>query len=96
MSGKNLTNPQVLKINNKDITEVLKFRNGKNNYNGILIQAGDPFVMAGTILELKSNPRKMEFLGRNARLDALKRHDPGEIIKDLLNVYSEIFYGNTK
>jgi glycosyltransferase involved in cell wall biosynthesis len=68
----------------------------ENNYNGILIQAGDPFVMAGTILELKSNPRKMEFLGRNARLDALKRHDPGEIIKDLLNVYSEIFYGNTK
>jgi len=36
VSGNNLTEPQVLKINNNDITKVLKFINGVNNRDGIL------------------------------------------------------------
>lgn len=63
---------------------------------GLLIQDGDPYSLAGSILELV---RKREFgneLGANARVRAMKRHDPGRIVDDLLKIYSEILLKNEK
>jgi glycosyltransferase involved in cell wall biosynthesis len=62
----------------------------ENNADGILIQDGDPWVMAGAILELKSNESKMKKIGENARLLALKRHDSNKIVEDLLIAYKNI------
>lgn len=61
-----------------------------NNVNGVLIQDGDPWVMAGAILEMKSNEIKMKEMGGKARLTALNRHKSTQIVEDLLTVYREI------
>ena len=39
----------------------------KDNEDGILIQDGDPYVMAGAIIELMNNYEKAIFYGQNAR-----------------------------
>jgi len=43
---------------------------------GILVQDGDPWAMAGAILELANNPEMAITYGRNARNRALIRHNP--------------------
>jgi glycosyltransferase involved in cell wall biosynthesis len=62
----------------------------ENHEDGILIQDGDPWVMAGAILELLSNDEKMKAMGEKARAKALKRHDPNLIVDDLLSVYKNV------
>jgi glycosyltransferase involved in cell wall biosynthesis len=58
--------------------------------NGILIQDGDAYSMAGAITELSENYNFAESLGRNARAEALKRHDKTKIVSDLLSIYQKI------
>jgi glycosyltransferase involved in cell wall biosynthesis len=60
----------------------------KDGEEGIVIQDGDPWVMAGAILELHNDPDKAARFGLNARKKALVRHDPERIVHDLLNTYS--------
>jgi glycosyltransferase involved in cell wall biosynthesis len=62
----------------------------ENNIDGLLIQDGDPWVLAGAILEQMSNPIKSQNMGDNARLNALKRHNPDRVCDDLINVYNNI------
>ena len=62
----------------------------ENNKEGILIQDGDPYSMAGAIMELKNNPENTLKIARNARKRALKRHDPDKIVADLIKTYKEI------
>ena len=62
----------------------------QNNVDGILIQDGDPWAMAGAIIELKSNPEKMEEIGKNGQVSAKRRHNSNQIVDDLLNVYLNI------
>jgi glycosyltransferase involved in cell wall biosynthesis len=57
---------------------------------GILIQDGDPWSLAGAVLEFKNYYPKAIELGRNARNRALKRHDENRIITQVLNIYQEI------
>lgn len=61
-----------------------------DHYDGILIQDGDPYAMAGAILELANNPEKSIKLGQNARETALKRHDKNRIVNELINNYNQI------
>lgn len=61
-----------------------------DNVSGVLIQSSDPFVLAGAILDLKSDHLRMELFGRNARLEALKRHNPVTVVNDLLDTYKKI------
>ena len=63
---------------------------------GILIQDGDPWSMAGTIVEMKNNYKQAIEYGKNARKRALERHNPGKIVNDLINIYKEIIEENTK
>jgi glycosyltransferase involved in cell wall biosynthesis len=57
---------------------------------GILIQDGDPWAMAGAIIELATDPGKVLVYGKAARLKALKRHDKDTIISNLIETYSNI------
>ena len=57
---------------------------------GLLVQDGDPWVMAGAILELLNNWNVAQQYGKAARERALARHNKTEIIQGLLNTYKEI------
>lgn len=58
--------------------------------NGILIQDGDPYSMAGAIIELKENYDIAINYGINARKKALIRHNKQLIATDLLKIYQDI------
>lgn len=57
---------------------------------GLLIQDGDPWAMAGAILEFMSNPELAQNLGAKARELAHQKHNPERIAKDIMNVYKKI------
>ncbi|MCX6238342.1 MAG: glycosyltransferase family 4 protein [Bacteroidia bacterium] len=57
---------------------------------GILIQDGDPWAMAGAILELAKQPDKAIQYGIKARERALQRHDKERVVNELLAIYHEI------
>lgn len=61
---------------------------------GVLVQEGEPYSLAGAIVELTKNYEKAKLLGYNARLKAIKRHDPKEILKTLLQIYDNIIQEN--
>ena len=66
----------------------------EDDKEGILIQDGDPYSMAGAIMEIKNNYDKAIMLGENSRKRALARHDPQKITSDLLEIYKTILQGN--
>lgn len=57
---------------------------------GLLVQSGDPWAMAGAILELANDKRLAAQLGLNARKTALSRHDPKRIVEELIKTYENI------
>lgn len=57
---------------------------------GILIQSGDPWAMAGAIIELASDKEKAFRLGQNARKKGLLRHDKERISEVVIANYKEI------
>ena len=63
---------------------------------GLLIQDGDPYAMAGAICELIKDTQYAAELGKNARSLALKRHNPDEIADNLVNTYKEILVSDKK
>jgi glycosyltransferase involved in cell wall biosynthesis len=58
--------------------------------DGILIQDGDPYSMAGAIIELKENVELAVTLGKNARIRGLVRHNIDTISNDLLGIYKKV------
>jgi len=58
--------------------------------DGLLIQDGDPWAMAGAILELSSDWETARQYGESARQKALIRHDKETIVKELVSVYKSI------
>jgi glycosyltransferase involved in cell wall biosynthesis len=67
-------------------------RDGKE---GILIQDGDPWALAGAILELSENRKKTTEFGAEARAKALQRHNKEKIINELLTIYKNIVNENS-
>ncbi len=67
-----------------------------HNKEGLLVNTGDPFDLTGAILDLHENPKYAKELGINARKRALIRHNPDNIVKDLLNTYINIIAENDK
>lgn len=63
---------------------------------GLLVQDGDPYSLAGAILELMRERNLADMLGTNGRFRAMKRHEPEKIVADLLNIYSSILLKNNK
>jgi glycosyltransferase involved in cell wall biosynthesis len=66
----------------------------RNNIEGILIQSGDPWAMAGAVIELIQDKHKALELGDSARKAALHRHDKKRIINGIISTYHEIIDGN--
>ena len=64
----------------------------EDEVEGILVQEGEPYSFAGAIVDLTNNYEKAKQLGCNARIKALKRHQPDNIMKNLLKIYEEIIY----
>jgi glycosyltransferase involved in cell wall biosynthesis len=62
----------------------------ENNKEGILVQNGDQFAIAGAIVELKMNAEKTIEMAENARKRAIKRHDPEKITNELIDLYKAI------
>lgn len=62
----------------------------RDGHEGILIQDGDPWVMAGAILELNEDFQKAITMGDNARKRALQRHGKNKIVNSLLQIYTKI------
>ena len=61
-----------------------------NGEEGVLVQDGDPYVLAGKIMSTTSDYDKAIAMATNARKRALKRHDPQNVVVELLNVYNHI------
>lgn len=62
----------------------------KDGHEGILIQDGDPWAMAGAVLELKEDCDRAVLLGKNARKKALQRHNKNRIVSELLDIYENV------
>lgn len=62
----------------------------KDGDEGILIQDGDPWVMAGAIMELYRDKDKAIQYSIKARATALKRHNREEIVNNLIATYQQI------
>jgi len=54
---------------------------------GLLIQDGDSWSLAGSILDMVEHPDTAARMGLQARGRAIKRHDPQKIAQDLLQIY---------
>lgn len=61
-----------------------------NGFEGVLIQDGDPYSLAGAIIEIIENREIAVKMGHNARKTALNRHNPTIIVNDLINIYQSI------
>ncbi|MBN2522179.1 MAG: glycosyltransferase family 4 protein [Bacteroidales bacterium] len=61
---------------------------------GILVQEGDPYSLAGAILELVKDYEFARVLGQNARKRSIERHDPKAIAHRLVEVYEIILNKN--
>ena len=57
---------------------------------GILIQDGDPWALAGAILELNSDRNKAIVYGERARMRAIKRHDKNVVTDQYMDIYKDI------
>lgn len=57
---------------------------------GYLIQDGDPYICAGTIVKIQQNKENAKKIGENARKRALERHNPKKIGNLLMETYTEI------
>jgi glycosyltransferase involved in cell wall biosynthesis len=62
----------------------------RDKTEGLVIQEGDPWSMAGSILEMASNEEMAIEYGVRARERALQRHDRSKIVDDLLQIYNQI------
>jgi len=58
--------------------------------DGLLIQDGDPWVLAGAVLELINNRHLAADLGKAARMNSLIRHNPRAIADKIFSAYQEI------
>jgi len=62
----------------------------KDGEEGIMVQDGDPWAMAGAVIELITNREKALIYGQNARKKALVRHSKDSIVDSVMEVYEEI------
>jgi len=62
----------------------------KDKEEGIVVQDGDPWSMAGAIKEMFNDFTHAVSYGQNARKKALLRHSKEKIVKDLLDIYNKI------
>jgi glycosyltransferase involved in cell wall biosynthesis len=57
---------------------------------GLLIQPGEPWAMAGAIMETSSNYQRALEMADKAREKALFRHDPKRVVEQVLKAYKTL------
>jgi len=57
---------------------------------GVLVQDGDPFAMAGAIYDSYINRNVYLKYAEKAKVRAMKRHDKGQILKDVITIYTDV------
>ncbi|MEY8847888.1 glycosyltransferase family 4 protein [Psychroserpens sp. XS_ASV72] len=62
----------------------------ENNHEGILVQEGEPYDLAGAIVALQNDFEKAKVYGENARKTALLRHDPKKVVDEITKTYYSI------
>jgi glycosyltransferase involved in cell wall biosynthesis len=62
----------------------------QNRVDGLLVQDGDPYVLAGAIKELSEYPEKSGLYSRNARQKALLRHNQSTILENMVSIYKSV------
>lgn len=62
----------------------------KDTIEGVLVPEGDPFCLAGSIIEYSTKYEELVAMGSAARIRALNRHDPNKVVKQLFTTYNEI------
>lgn len=62
----------------------------ENNVEGRLVQDGDPYVMAGVIMEMASDFNVAKTMGGRAAEKASDRHSPQKVCQQLMQVYKEL------
>lgn len=62
----------------------------EKNVEGRLVQDGDPYAMAGMIMEMAADFNQAKVFGQKAAERAAKRHKPEHVCQQLMNVYKEI------
>lgn len=60
---------------------------------GLLVPANDPYTLAYKVLNLSRNTELLDYLSKNSRTEALKRHDPTLILNQNISVYTSIING---
>ena len=60
--------------------------------DGLTVQDGDPWALAGAVKELLANPAEALRLADAARETAVERHRPEAIIRNLTRIYSSIVH----
>ena len=66
----------------------------KDKEEGIIVQDGDPWVLAGAIIEMVRDWEMAKNYGLKAREKALLRHNSQTIVNNLVNTYKEIINEN--
>lgn len=61
-----------------------------DNKEGVLVQDGESFGLAGAVIELIDNPAKRIAYGEAARQRAIERHDPIKIVNKQLFIYQDV------
>ena len=61
--------------------------------DGVLVQDGDPYALAGAVLELAGDPQHAAELGARARARASARHDRTTVTESVLRIYRELVSG---
>ncbi len=62
----------------------------ENRKEGILVQDGDPYSMAGTIIDLQKNFGKALRMAEAAHQRAIKRHSQKSVVDELIRTYERI------
>lgn len=57
---------------------------------GYLLQDGDSYSLAGTLIEVSRNFSQVKEWGMNARKRALVRHNPQRVVKEYVDIYTEL------
>lgn len=62
----------------------------KHKTEGYILQEGDPYSLAGTILDISHNFEVAKDWGIKAHETAIKRHNPEKVVKEYIKIYQSI------
>lgn len=57
---------------------------------GVLVQDGDPYRLAGAVLNMIRNYKEAIMMGEAARKRAIVRHNPKNVVKELYSIYQSL------